>query len=70
MFCYAISGLLIIFSNLVSVNIQLKILSTLVLVSITWKKNIIFLTLMSMNIELKVISNSSFNIPNSNITEY
>jgi len=70
MFYYAINGLLIIFLNLVPVNIQLKVLSTLVLVSITWRKCIIFLTLMSMNIGLKAISNSRVNISNSNIANY
>ena len=51
--------------TLTSVNIQLKILSTLTLIS-----SLIFLTLASMNIGLKVISNCSADIPNSSVNEY
>jgi hypothetical protein len=61
--CY--HGLPIIFMTLTLLNIQLKILPTLALIS-----SLIFLTLASMNIGLKVISNCSADIPNSSVNEY
>ena len=51
--------------TLTLLNIQLKILPTLALIS-----SLIFLTLASMNIGLKVISNCSADIPNFSVNEY